>query len=88
MDIMRVQQLRNILMDLVKDGKHPDENASQQIKLGGDAGINMVDGTADFTVIDNVSEQRYEIFLKPLPRWVTSSTTTTSVVGNADSEDA
>jgi hypothetical protein len=88
MDIMRVQQLRNILMDLVKDGKHPDENTSQQIKLGGDAGINMVDGTADFTVIDNVSEQRYEIFLKPLPRWVVKSTATTSVVGNADSEDA
>ena len=56
MDIMRVQQLRNILMDLVKDGKHPDENASQQIKLGGDAGINMVDGTADFTVVDKVTQ--------------------------------
>ena len=48
----------------------------------------MVDGTADFTVVDMVSEQKYEIFLKPLPRWVTSSTTTTSVVGNTDSEDA
>ena len=48
----------------------------------------MVDGTADFTVVDMVSEQKYEIFLKPLPRWVCTSQTTTSVVGNADSEDA
>ena len=67
MDIMRVHEIRNILMDLIKDGKHPDEKTGKELKLGDGAGINMLEGTADFTIIDEISEQKFEIFIKPLP---------------------
>ena len=52
MDIMRVHEIRNILMDLIKDGKHPDEKTGKELKLGDGAGMNMLEGTADFTIID------------------------------------
>jgi len=29
--------------------------------------MNMLEGTADFTIIDEISEQKFEIFIKPLP---------------------
>ena len=67
MDIMRVHEIRNILMDLIKDGKHPDEKTGKELKLGDGAGMNMLEGTADFTIIDEISEQKFEIFIKPLP---------------------
>ena len=67
MDIMRVHAIRNILMDLIKDGKHPDEKTGKELKLGDGAGMNMLEGTADFTIIDEISEQKFEIFIKPLP---------------------
>ena len=68
MDIMRVHEIRNILMDLIKDGKHPDEKTGKELKLGDGAGINMLEKTADFTIIDEASEQKFEVFIKPLPR--------------------
>ena len=68
MDIMRVHEIRNILMDLIRDGKHPDEETAKEIKLGDGAGMNMLEKTADFTIIDEASEQKFEVFIKPLPR--------------------
>ena len=67
MDIMRVHEIRNIIMDLIKDGKHPDEKTGKELKLGDGAGMNMLEGAADFTIIDEISEQKFEIFIKPLP---------------------
>ena len=87
MDIMRVHEIRNILMDLIKDGKHPDEKTGKELKLGDGAGMNMLEGTADFTIIDEISEQKFEIFIKPLPRWICKTSTTTKVVGETTSED-
>ena len=55
-------------MDLIKDGKHPDEETGKEIKLGDGAGMNMLEKTADFTIIDEASEQKFEVFIKPLPR--------------------
>ena len=70
MDVRRLHKIRGILMDLIKDGKHPDKETAREIKLGGDTGMNMLEGIADFTIIDEISEQKFEVFIKPLPRWV------------------
>jgi hypothetical protein len=68
MEIMRVHEIRNIIMDLIRDGKHPDEETGKELKLGDGAGINMLEKTADFTIVDEASEQKFEVFIKPLPR--------------------
>ena len=73
MEIMRVHAIRNILMDLIKDGKHPDEETAKEIKLGDGAGMNMLEKTADFTIVDTASEQLFEVYIKPLPRWVVTN---------------
>ena len=43
MEIMRVHEIRNIIMDLIRDGKHPDEETGKELKLGDGAGINMLE---------------------------------------------
>ena len=68
MEIMRVHEIRNIIMDLIRDGKHPDEETGKELKLGDGAGINMLEKTADFTIVDEASDQKFEVFIKPLPR--------------------
>ena len=68
MDIMRVHSIRNSLMDLIKDGKYPDDESQNEIELGGDAGMNLHESIADFTIKDKVSNQRFEIYIKPLPK--------------------
>ena len=70
MDIMRVHSIRNTFMDLIRDGKYPDPKSKEEIELGGDAGMNLYDGVADFTITDKVSNQRFEVFIKPLPKEV------------------
>ena len=70
MDVRRLHKIRGILMDLIQNGKHLNERTAKEIKLGGDAGMNMLEGIADFTIIDDASEQKFEVFIKPLPRWV------------------
>ena len=70
MDIMRVHSIRNSLMDLIKDWKYPDLKSKQEIELGGDSGMNLIEGVADFTIRDKVSNQRFEIYIKPLPKEV------------------
>ena len=70
MDIMRVHSIRNSLMDLIKDGKYPDLKSKQEIELDGDSGMNLIEGVADFTIRDKVSNQRFEIYIKPLPKEV------------------
>ena len=70
MDIMRVHSIRNTFMDLIRDGKYPDSKSKEEIELGGDAGMNLHEGIADFTIRDKVSNQRFEIYIKPLPKEV------------------
>jgi len=70
MDIMRVHAIRNTFMDLIRDGKYPDSRSKEEIELGGGAGMNMLEGIADFTIRDKVSNQKLEIFIKPLPKEV------------------
>jgi len=57
-------------MDLIRDGKYPDSKSKEEIELGGGAGMNMLEGIADFTIRDKVSNQKLEIFIKPLPKEV------------------
>ena len=64
MDLNKLTDMKGVFMDLVKDGKYPEN--TNQFALGDGSGYNLIDNSIDFQVVNTVNKRKYNFVIEEI----------------------
>jgi len=64
MDLNKLTDMKGVFMDLVKDGKYPED--TNQFSLGNGSGYNLANNSIDFQVVNTVNNRKYNFVIEEI----------------------
>ena len=64
MDLNKLTDMKGVIMDLVKDGKYPED--TNQFALGNSSGYNLANNSFNFQVVNTVNNRKYNFVIKEI----------------------
>jgi len=64
MDLNKLTDMKGVFMDLVKDGKYPED--TNQFALGNGSGYNLANNSFNFQVVNTVNNRKYNFVIEEI----------------------